>query len=91
MSNEAPTPYSTLEAINRRKEELKQQMQRDSSKIEKLWNGVFVKHENTSRGDYISTIISNGILAVDAFLMFRKLRKNYNGVMGIFKKKKSKR
>lgn len=80
--------YNTLEEIRQRKAELLKAIDHDNEHIIRLWGQVFVKRDEVSRGEYISNIISNSALAIDAFLMFRKLRKNYKNYSGLFKKKK---
>ena len=95
MLPEKPTiNYSTLEEIRLRKEQLSEDIEHDSDKIGTLWGQLFVKQENATRGEYLATIVSNSITAIDAFLLIRKLMKNYRGVLNFFggnsKKKKSK-
>ena len=80
--------YHTLEEIRQRKDELTQELNGDSEKMGKLWNKVFVKREDTTKGEFVSSMISNGVMAVDAFLLFRKLKKNYNALFGSRKKSK---
>ncbi|MBR6276981.1 MAG: hypothetical protein IKR31_08650 [Prevotella sp.] len=78
--------YRTLEEIRQRKDELLDQMQGDSKQFTKLWNQVFVKSENSSRGDYIASLITNSVTVIDLFLLYRKLKRNYGSIFG--KKKK---
>ena len=78
--------YRTLEDIRQRKDELLDQMQGDSKQFTKLWNQVFVKSENSSRGDYIASLITNSVTVIDLFLLYRKLKRNYGSIFG--KKKK---
>ena len=78
--------YRTLEEIRQRKDELLDQMQGDSKQFTKLWNQVFVKSENSSRGDYIASLITNSVTIIDLFLLYRKLKRNYGSIFG--KKKK---
>jgi hypothetical protein len=84
-----PVPhYRTLEEIQLRKDELLDDLQRDNEKFTKLWDHIFTKQESTSKADYIAGLVSNGFIAVDAFLMARKLIKNYGFLFGIKKRKK---
>lgn len=78
--------YRTLEEIRQRKDELLDKMQGDSKQFTKLWNQVFVKSENSSRGDYIASLITNSVTVIDLFLLYRKLKRNYGSIFG--KKKK---
>ena len=79
--------FNTLEEIRLRKEELENQIQKDNSQISSLWNQVFVKREDTTKGDYIASIVTNSITVIDLFLLFRKLKKNYGSLFGRRKKR----
>lgn len=83
-----PTAYRTLEEIRQRKDQLLDEMQQDNKQFTTLWNQLFVKSENSSRGDYIASIVTNSVTVIDLFLLYRKLRKNYGGLMAFFGKKK---
>ena len=83
--------YHTLEEIRLRKEELASQIQQDNTKFSTLWNQTFVKREESTKGEYISSLIANSITAIDAFLLVRKLIKNYGGIFGMTSKKSKKR
>lgn len=80
--------YRTLEEIRQRKDQLLDEMQQDNKQFTTLWNQLFVKSENSSRGDYIASIVTNSVTVIDLFLLYRKLRKNYGGLMALFGKKK---
>lgn len=82
------TTYHTLEEIRQRKDELLDQLQGDSKKFATLWHDLFVKNEETSKGDYIAKVITNSVTIIDLFLMYRKLKKNYGGLLGLLKKSK---
>ena len=82
------TEYRTLDEIRQRKEKLADQIQLDNTKFTTLWNQVFLKKEGNSKGDYIGALVSNGFLAVDTFLLIRKLMKGYGYLFGKKKKKK---
>ena len=83
-----PTAYRTLEEIRQRKDQLLDEMQQDNKQFTTLWNQLFVKSENSSRGDYSASIVTNSVTVIDLFLLYRKLRKNYGGLMALFGKKK---
>ena len=83
--------YHTLEEIRLREEELASQIQQDNTKFSTLWNQTFVKREGSTKGEYISGLIANSITAIDAFLLVRKLIKNYGGIFGMTSKKSKKR
>ena len=82
------TKYRTLDELRQRKNQLAEQIQQDNTKFTTLWNQVFLKKEGNSKGDYIASLVSNGFIAVDTFLMVRKLMKGYGFVFGKKKKKK---
>ena len=83
--------YHTLEEIRLRKEELASQIQQDNTKFSTLWNQTFVKREGSTKGEYISGLIANSITAIDAFLLIRKLMKNYGSLFGRTSKNSKKR
>ena len=80
--------YCTLDEIRERKDELLDELQKDSTKMSTMWNQVFLKREENSKGDYIASLVSNGVMAFDAFLLIRKLMKGYGILFGKNKKKK---
>lgn len=82
--------YHTLEEIRLRKEELATEIQQDNVKFSDLWNQIFIKRENSTKGEYVSSLITNGITAIDTFLLVRKLMKNYRNIFGHSTKKSRK-
>jgi hypothetical protein len=56
-----------------------------------MWNRLFVKQETSTKGEYVASIVANCITAVDAFLLVRKLMKNYSGLFGFFENKSKKK
>ena len=52
MDTHPTNNYTTLEEIQVRKEQLSEAMMNDSEKIAALWNSVFKKQENATRGEY---------------------------------------
>ena len=83
--------YHTLEEIRLRKEELASEIQQDNTKFSTLWNQTFIKREGSTKGEYISGLITNSITAIDAFLLVRKLMKGYGNIFGKSTTKKSKK
>ena len=83
--------YRTLDEIRLRKDELLEQLQQDNTRFSTLWNQVFMKREDNTKAEYITGIVSNGIMAVDTILMVRKLVKNYGFLFGFGSKKKKKK
>ena len=43
---------------------------------------MFVKPKDSSKGEYIVGLVNNSITAIDAFILIRKLLKNYNRLFG---------
>ena len=78
--------YRTLEEIRQRKDELLDQMQVENKQIAAKWNQLFVKQEDSSKGEYIASLVANSVTIIDLFLLYRKLKKNYGGLMGLFGK-----
>ena len=82
------TTYHSLEEIRQRKDELLDQLQNDNEQFSALWNDIFQKRDEISKGDYIASFITNSVTVIDLFMMYRKLKKNYGGLVGLFKKGK---
>ena len=80
--------YRTLDEIRERKDELLDELKQDNTKMSTMWDQVFLKRENNTKTDYIASIVSNGIVAFDTFMLIRKLMKGYGFLFG---KKKNKR
>ena len=80
--------YRTLDEIRMRKDELLNELQQDNTKFTTLWNQVFLKREDNTKAEYITGLVSNGIVAFDTFLMIRKLIKNYGFLFGKKNKRK---
>ena len=80
--------YRNLEEIRERKLQLAEELNRDTAKMNMLWNKTFVKREDATKGEYVTSMINNGIMAFDAFMLFRKLKRNYNSLFGNKKRKR---
>ena len=83
--------YRSLEEIRQRKDEVLDELRKDDEQFSTLWNQIFVKRENSTKADYITSLVSNGIIAFDTFMLIRKLMKSYNYQFGGKKKKKKKK
>ena len=88
MQNNKKTEFCTLEEIRDRKDALLDEIQKDRDKVTSLWNQTFLKRDETSKGDYIASLVSNGFMALDAFLLVRKLMKGYGYLFGKSRRKK---
>ena len=67
-----------------------EQIQTDSTQVSGLWGKIFVKREETTKGDYIASLIANGMTVIDLILLYRKLRRNYGGLTSLFSGSKKK-
>ena len=83
--------YRSLDEIRRRKDQVLNELRQDNSQISTLWNQIFVKREDSTKADYITSLVSNGIIAFDTFMLIRKLMKSYRFLFGSSKKKKKKK
>ena len=88
MQNNKKNEFCTLEEIRERKDALLDEIQKDRDKVTSLWNQTFLKRDETSKGDYIASLVSNGFMALDAFLLVRKLMKGYGYLFGKSRRKK---
>ena len=73
--------YNTLEEIQIRRDQLTESLEQDKVQIDKLWNELFTKREDATKGELIASVVTKSITAIDAFLMVRKLMKNYGHVL----------
>ena len=88
MQNNNKNEFCTLDEIRERKDALLDEIQKDSEKVTSLWNQTFLKRDESSKGDYIASLVSNGFMALDAFLLVRKLMKGYGYLFGKSRRKK---
>lgn len=93
MKQTIPQTYHTLDEIRLRKDQLSEEIEKKGQNISTIWNDLFTRDEHISKGEYIATLITNSITAIDAFIMIRKLIRNYDGVRSLFglKSKKKRR
>ena len=88
MQNIKKNEFCTLDEIRERTDALLDEIQKDHDKVTTLWNQTFLKRDETSKGDYIAGLVSNGFMAIYAFLLARKLIKGYGYLFGRGKRKK---
>lgn len=74
--------YQSLEDIRLRKEQLSAELQADKDTIGEHWHRLVTPQKTETKGELIAALISNGITAFDAFLLFRKLMKGYRTIFG---------
>lgn len=75
----------SLEDLQQRKEELKSEIQEGNDKISLLWHELVAPQKSNSKGELIASLVSNGVTAIDGFLLIRKLIKGYGF---LFRRKK---
>lgn len=80
--------YQSLEDIQARKDELLEQINADNSEFGTKWEQLFTAKESGSKAEFIGGLIANSITALDAFLLVRKLMKNYGGLFGLRKRRR---
>ncbi len=89
-NNASPVVYNTLEEIRLRKEQLSNDIDREGDRIAELWDELFHRRDDSSKGEYIASLVTNTITAIDAFLLVRKLMKSYSGVLSFLTPKRKK-
>ena len=67
QNNKTTNEFRTLAKIRERKEELLEEIQKDTEKVTALWNDTFVKRDEVSKGDFIASLIGNGFMAHTLF------------------------
>ena len=89
LTTTTTTPsYRNMEELQLRKEELRKSIQGERQKIGELWHGLTSPQPASSKGELVTSIITNSITAIDAFLLMRKLMKIYGNCFHKTKKKK---
>ena len=81
--------FRTLEEIRQRKYELRRQIDRDNEHISQLWGSLFVKRKDSTTGQFVTNLLSHGAMVSVAFLLVKKLRRDYGGLMQSLRRKKS--
>ncbi|MCR4918366.1 MAG: hypothetical protein K5928_00920 [Prevotella sp.] len=76
----APRTYLTLDDLQARRAELDVEIAEQDRRFTALWQSLFVKREETTRTEFIGSMITHGITAFDTFMLVRKLYKTYRGV-----------
>jgi len=83
--------YNTLEDIRARKAQLLEEIRQDNNQTGELWNSLFLPVRNASKGETMTSLVSYGINAIDAFLLIRKLTRRYSGLFSSKKGGKKRR
>ena len=79
--------YSSLEEIQLRKDELKDDIQQQSGQIATLWRNLISPKTASSKGELVASLVTNSITAIDGFLLVRKLMRSYGYIFGRKKRK----
>lgn len=79
--------YSSLEEIQSRKDQLKDDIQQQSGQISGLWRNLTAPQPSSSKGEMIASLVTNSITAIDGFLLVRKLMRSYGFLFGRKKRK----
>lgn len=82
--------YQSLDDIQARKDQLLEELQSDNSKFGTKWNQLFTPKENSSKAEFVGSLLVNSITVIDVILTARKLFKTYGAIFGLGKKKKKK-
>lgn len=79
--------YDSLEQLQQRKDELKDQLQQQTGQMSTLWHDITAPQPSNSKGELVAHLVSNSITAIDGFLLVRKLMKTYGYIFGRKKRK----
>ena len=79
--------YNTLDEIQQRKAELLSLIREDNRQFTTLKNSLFAPQKDSRKGEWIASLVTNSVTAIDAFLLIRKLTKNYGFLFNRKKKK----
>ena len=86
-----PDTYTTLDEIRERKDQLLEELNGDNEQFTTKWHQLFTPRESSTKAEFVGGLITKSITAIDAFLVVRKLVKNYGSLFGLGKKKKKKK
>jgi hypothetical protein len=79
--------YNSLEEIESRKAQLKDDIQQKSGQISNVWRDLTSTQPSNTKGEMIASLVTKSITAIDAFLLMRKLMRNYGFLFGRKKRK----
>lgn len=71
--------YTSLTAIQNRKERLRKQIQKDNTEINTLWKTLFHKETHPSKGMRISGLMNTGAGVLDGLILGWKLYRKFKG------------
>ena len=79
--------YNSLEEIESRKAQLKDDIQQKSDQIGDVWRDLTTPQPTNTKGEMVASLVTKSITAIDAFLLMRKLMRNYGFLFGRKKRK----
>ena len=82
--------YTTLEDLRRKKTQLSEEIDTPGEKIAALWHELAAPKEANTKGEMVASLISNSITAFDAFLLVKKIMRQYGPIIHWFRKRKKK-
>lgn len=86
-TNNSKRTFQTLEDLRQYKQELSASIDEHGEVIASLWHELSVPQKANTKGEMIASLISNSITAFDAFLLVRKIMKQYGSFFHRRKKK----
>lgn len=69
--------YQSIAQIPAEKSEVEGNIKASEERFSAMWSSLFVSPSKSSKGEWVSALIANGITAVDALLLIRKLYGKY--------------
>ena len=86
-TNNSKRTFQTLQDLRQYKQELSASIDEHGEVIASLWHELSVPQKANTKGEMIASLISNSITAFDAFLLARKIMKQYGSFFHRRKKK----
>ncbi len=77
--------FYTLDDLQAQKESLRAELDKKGEQVGTLWNNLFSPKKANTKGELVTSIISNSITAIDTFMLAKKLITKYGN---LFKRKK---
>lgn len=78
--------YASIEQMQQRKEQLREVITLEDKEIHRLWTQLTSNDKHTSKGEQFAAFVSYGVMAYDAVMMLRKLKRGYGGLLNIFRR-----
>ena len=78
--------YGSIEQMKMRKDQLREVITLEDKEIKRLWDQLTKEDSQLSKGGQIAAFFSYGVMAYDAVMMLRKLKKGYGSLLNIFRR-----